>query len=134
MPWPSMRSPAVRKRLRNALRTAAACALFGGAAMAAADPAEWTVIGRQGIVSLVLVPNAQATDRIAYDREIDRLCPPGQTCFLNFYTNSQGLVVTVPLPDGIASEATATFRRSTKQGAQMFMWSCRLKVSSDACF
>lgn len=104
-----------------------------GSARAAEDPG-FTVIGRQGIVELVLVPNEQAADLKAYEREIDRLCEPQKTCFLNFYTNTKAVAIAVPLPDLIASEATATFRRSIKQGAEMFMWSCRLKVSSAECF
>jgi hypothetical protein len=110
------------------------CAALGSAWAADEPAAGWNIVGRQGIVALVLVPAAQAVDRQAYEREIDRLCRPDQTCFLNFYTNSKGLAVTVPLPDGIADEATATFRRSTKQGAQMFRWSCRMKVSTNECF
>jgi|GEM_PF-5061078 len=132
MPWPSMRSPTTRKRLCAALVALPVCAALGSAW--AADSAGWSVVGRQGIVALVLVPDAQATDQQAYEREIDRLCPTGATCFLNFYTNSQHVPVTVPLPDSISNEATATFRRSTKQGAQMFMWSCRLKATTGECF
>ncbi len=132
MPWFSAPSRTVGNRLVATAFAASAFASAGGS-LAAESPG-WNVVGRQGIVALVLVPEAQATELEAYEREIDSLCKPDQTCFLNFYTNSKGLAVTVPLPDGIANEATATFRRSTKQGAQMFMWSCRMKVSANACF
>jgi hypothetical protein len=40
----------------------------------------------------------------------------------------------VPLPDAIAAEATATFRRSAKQGAERFLWSCRMKMPQQECF
>ena len=112
----------------------AACALLGSAEASAAEGEAWQVIGRQGIVELVLVPTGQAAERQAYDRQIDRLCKPQQTCFLNFYTNAKAIPVAVPLPDQIASEATATFRRSVKQGAELFMWSCRMKIASGECF
>lgn len=132
MPCSMVRSRTARTRLAAAAFTAA---VLGHAGLSTAAEAEaWPVIGRQGIVSLVLVPTAQATDRPSYEHAIDRLCVAGQACFLNFYTNSKGAAVSVPLPDEIAAEATATFRRSFKQGAQMFMWSCRLKASTNECF
>ncbi len=100
----------------------------------AAGAAEgWVVAGQQGLVRYVVVPAAQATDAAAYQREIAQLCEPERTCFLNFSTTSSGAPVTVPLPDAIAAEATATFRRSMKNGAERFQWSCRLKLSQE-CF
>ena len=103
------------------------------AANAACAEEGWVVAGQQGLVRYIVVPAAQATDAAAYQREIAQLCEPERTCFLNFYTNSTGAPVTVPLPDAIAAEATATFRRSMKNGAERFQWSCRLKLSQE-CF
>lgn len=113
--------------------------LAGAAALAptatlAADTDTWPVAGQQGLVRYVIVPAARAADPAAYERQIATLCDPERTCFLNFYTNSTGAPVAVPLPDAIASEATATFRRSMKNGAERFMWSCRLKVVGKDCF
>ena len=111
--------------------------LLGAALLLAANTASadegWVVAGQQGLVRYIVVPAAQATDAAAYQREIAQLCEPERTCFLNFYTNSSGAPVTVPLPDAIAAEATATFRRSMKNGAERFQWSCRLKLSQE-CF
>ena len=111
--------------------------LLGAALVLAANPVSadegWVVAGQQGLVRYIVVPAAQATDAAAYQREIAQLCEPERTCFLNFYTNSTGAPVTVPLPDAIAAEATATFRRSMKNGAERFQWSCRLKLSQE-CF
>lgn len=132
MPLPSTRLPSVHARLVAPGILLAACTALGSSM--AAESRDWSVIGRQGIVELVLVPTEQAADRQAYDQQIDRLCKPRQTCFLNFYTNTTAIAVAVPLPDPIASEATATFRRSVKQGAELFMWSCRMKVASGECF
>ncbi|MBN8489540.1 MAG: hypothetical protein J0M20_17650 [Burkholderiales bacterium] len=103
---------------------------------AAAQPAEpaWTVAGRQGQVRQVIVPTALARDEAAYQRQIAQLCGADETCFLNFYTNSSGAEVTLPLPDAIANEATATWRRSMKNGAKLFTWSCRLQVPDRPCF
>ncbi len=105
--------------------------LFAGTARA--DEA-WPVAGQQGLVRFVIVPTAQANEADAYARQIKLLCEPERTCFLNFYTNSSGAVVAMPLPDPIASEATATYRRSAKQGAERFQWSCRMKMPQEGCF
>lgn len=94
----------------------------------------WLVAGQQGLVRFVIVPAAQASDASAYQREIARLCEPERSCFLNFYTNGSGATVAVPLPDAIAAEATATFRRSMKNGAERFLWSCRMKMAQAECF
>lgn len=105
----------------------------------AATPAEgeealWPVAGRQGLMRFVIVPAALATDRGAYERQIERLCAAQRTCFLNFYTNSSGAALAVPLPDAIDREATAVFRRSAKQGAESLRFSCRLQLKEEHCF
>ncbi len=103
-------------------------------ASAADDDKIWPVAGQQGLVRFVIVPTALATDREAYARQVQMLCEPGETCFLNFYTNSTGAPVALPLADAIDRESTAVFRRSAKQGAQRFMWRCSLKVVGENCF
>jgi hypothetical protein len=114
---------------------AAIGALVLAASPAFATPApSWELAGQQGLVRMVIVPAEHAADRAAYDAQIARLCDPDRTCFLNFYTNRSGAAPAVPLPDAIASEATATYRRSTKNGAERFMWSCRMKLSNGDCF
>lgn len=100
----------------------------------AQPPAPWQVAGRQGLMLLVIVPAEQARDQAAYEAQIKQFCPPQRTCFVNFYTNSTGAEASVPLPDAIGSEATATFRRSMKQGAESFRWSCRLQQPLPNCF
>lgn len=103
------------------------------AGSARADEA-WPVAGQQGLVRFVIVPVAQAKEADAYARQVKLLCEPERTCFLNFYTNGSGAAVAMPLPDAITSEATATYRRSTKQGAERFLWSCRMKMPQQECF
>jgi hypothetical protein len=117
------------------IRTAAVTAVLVAAApLQAASDAIWTVAGRQGLVQLVIVPNDQAREKAAYDAQIGRLCEPERTCFLNFYTNTTGAPLGVPLPDAVDKEATAVFRRSAKQGAENFRWSCRMKMPLENCF
>ncbi len=113
------------------MRTAAALIALAALPAMAAD---WTVVGRQGVVLQVVVPEAEARDRAAYEREIERLCEPEHTCFVNFYTNRSGAPLALPLPDAVAHEATAVFRRSMKRGAETFQWSCRLQVDQEPCF
>lgn len=102
--------------------------------IAQAAPDAWPVAGRQGLVRFVIVPALLAADREAYRGQTQLLCEPERTCFLNFYTNSTGAAAAVPLPDAIDKEATAVFRRSAKQGAEKFMWSCRMKFAGESCF
>lgn len=94
----------------------------------------WPVAGTQGLVQMVIVPAEHSSDRGAYEAQILKLCDPERTCFLNFYTNSKGVTPTVPVPDDISNEATATYRRSMKNGVQIFKWSCRLKLATQDCF
>ncbi|WP_295642568.1 hypothetical protein [uncultured Methylibium sp.] len=110
---------------------AAACGMLSPVA---AGPTDWAVAGRQGIIRLVIVPQAQAGDRVAYDKQIESLCAGQETCFVNFFTNSTGAAVQVPLPDAIFNEPTALLRRSAKQGVDSFRWSCRLKKPGADCF
>jgi hypothetical protein len=100
---------------------------------AAADEA-WTVAGQQGLVRVVIVPTALATDQAAYAAQVKRLCDPGATCFLNFYTNSTGAPVALPLPDAIERESTAVYRRSSKQVVERLSWRCSLKMVVESCF
>jgi hypothetical protein len=102
--------------------------------LAQAEEAPWQVAGQQGLMRFVIVPQDMARDRPAYERQIDRLCEPKRSCFLNFYTNTRGAEVSVPLPDAIDREATAVFRRSPKQGAEMLRFSCRLQLADGDCF
>ena len=94
--------------LRAAARLTAVLCLAGAAAHAStAKASAWTLAGMQGKIRIVVVPQTQAGDAAAYERQIEQLCAGQETCFVNFFTNSTGAAVQVPLPDAIASEATA---------------------------
>jgi hypothetical protein len=129
--FPPSFSSQLRKML-TILVAGASCASPSVASAAEADA--WSVIGEQGMARYVLVPSEQASNSAAYEHQIVRLCDPTSTCFLNFYTNSSGAPLGMPLPDAIASEATAIYRHSMKNGARLFMWSCRLKIPGEQCF
>jgi len=102
--------------------------------VASAEDKPWAELGRQGLTRIVIVPLAQAADRDAYARQLVRLCPGTESCFINFYTNSRGVDLALPLPDEVATEATAVYRRSAKQGAELMRFSCRLQLDTVACF
>lgn len=130
----------IRRFLPVAVCTALLCVAAGPARSQAAQAPQappvgaWEVAGRQGLIQVVIVPQAQARSRDAYARQVALLCPPGATCFINFFSNSTGAPVSVPLPDAIAKEPTAIFRRSAKQGAESFRWSCRMGSDEGNCF
>jgi hypothetical protein len=123
---------AVRVRRAGRLAVLPACLLPG--LLHAAPDAPWTVAGQQGFVRSIIVPQEQVRDRAAYFRQIEALCEPGTTCFLNFFTNSTGAPLAMPLPDAIDHEATAVFRRSAKRPGDIFRWSCRLQIPQEDCF
>lgn len=100
----------------------------------AADGGGWEIAGRQGILRMVIVPAAAVGDRAAFDKQVAVLCAGQETCFVNFFSNSAGAPVTLPLPDAIANEPVALLRRSAKQGVDSFRWSCRLKRPDSDCF
>lgn len=130
--------PAACRPWRDALVVVSiTSALYGAQALthpAQAQAADWQLVGRQGLLQVVIVPAGQETDGAAYRAQITRLCPPERTCFVNFYANPDGAVAALPLPDAIAHAATARFRRSMKNGADLFQWSCQLGVDGEACF
>ena len=109
-----------------------ACAGHGAGAAEADTP--WPLAGRQGLIHIVIVPAERADDEAGYRAQIARLCVPDQSCFINFHTNRSGAALTVPLPEAIASEATVVFRRSLKQGAELFSWRCSLRNDPGRCF
>lgn len=111
-----------------------AMAVLAACAPARAAAETWPVAGRQGVIQVVIVPQAAARDRAAYAQQIERLCAPQSTCFINFHTNTAGAPLAVPLPDAIAQESTAVFRRSVKQGGEYFRWSCRMGIDAANCF
>jgi len=123
-----MRASALRIALVTLL-----VALSDSSASAAEDE-PWQVVGNQGLLQVVIVPRAKATEVTAYRAQIAKLCPPDRTCFINFFTNASGAKATLPLPDAIAAEATARFRRSAKNGAEVLQWNCRLGIPGGECF
>lgn len=103
-------------------------------AQPAADAAAWPLLGRMGLVQVVLVPLDAQDDRAAYEAQIRRLCEPDRTCFVNFHTNASGVPLAWPLPDAVAAEPTARYRHSMKNGVELFQWACRIRPGAKDCF
>ena len=114
-----------------ALALASVASASAGAAEAGAP---WVIAGRQGIVVEMIVPVAEAKDPAAYRREIRRVCADAPTCFVNFFTNEGAVPLAMPLPEAIRQQPVAVLRRSGKQGAELFRWSCRLAMPEPGCF
>jgi hypothetical protein len=129
-----LRVPALYRPIRHALYLLVLGTTSIGIGHAQPAPEAWTVAGRQGVILQVIVPLELAKDRDAYRQQIEILCQGKETCFVNFYTNSTGAPLAIPLPDAIAHEATATQRRSAKRGSEVFRWSCRLALTEPDCF
>jgi hypothetical protein len=127
-------TPGSRTRMSSLARVTLLLALWTSTAAAAAEDETWQVVGQQGLLQVVIVPRDKATQAAAYRAQIAKLCPADRTCFINFFTNSSGATAALPLPDAIAAEATARFRRSTKNGAELLQWSCRLGLPGGDCF
>ena len=137
MTTPAAATTTPRPNRSAPIRVAAAVtlAVAAGVGAAATDSGSaWVVAGRQGVIAHVIVPAALARDRAAYAKEIESICAGRETCFVNFYTNTRGAALEVPLPEAISHEATAVLRRSAKQGAEGFRWSCRLAMPEPDCF
>lgn len=130
----TLRVPALQRLICRALYLSALGTTGIGIGHAQPAPDAWTVAGRQGVILQVIVPLEQAKDRDAYRQQIEILCQGKETCFVNFYTNSTGAPLAIPLPDAISNEATATQRRSAKRGSEVFRWSCRLALPEPDCF
>ena len=127
-------TPGSRARMNSIARVTLLLAVSASTAAAAAEDETWQVVGQQGLLQVVIVPRERAAEAAAYRAQIAKLCPAERTCFINFFTNSSGATATLPLPDAIAGEATARFRRSTKNGAELLQWSCRLGLPGADCF
>lgn len=135
------RNPGPASSFLGVHRRAGCALLLACVAQAQADQPQdapqagaWSIVGRQGVIKIVIVPTESARDRQAYDREIAAICEPDQSCFINFYSNTSNAALSLPLPDAIADEATAIFRRSVKQAGEFFRWSCRRGLPGSDCF
>ncbi len=117
-----------------ALATASAMAADAASGAASSAAPDWQLVGRQGIIQVVVVPAAQAHDRDAYAAQALKFCAGIETCFINFYTNSTNAPLALPLPDAVNNEPTAIMRRSAKQGVDGFRWSCRMGSVEPNCF
>ena len=95
---------------------------------------DFNVAGSMGLMKFVIIPTEKQGD-IEFHRElVKRICDEGETCFLNFFTNSKNAPEKLPLDDRILAEPTLMYKYSPKHRNEIEDWSCRLKLAIKSCF
>ena len=99
-----------------------------------ADGNNFNVAGQLGLMKFVIIPTEKQND-VEFHRKIGKkICVEGETCFLNFFTNSKNAPEKVPLDDRILAEPTLMYKYSPKHRNEIEDWSCRLKLPIKSCF
>ena len=95
---------------------------------------DYKVAGSMGLMKFVIIP-AEKKANIEYHRKIvNIICDRGQTCFINFFTNSHNAPEKLPLDDRILAEPTLMYKYSPKHRNEIEDWSCRLNLPIKSCF
>ena len=92
------------------------------------------VAGQMGLMKFVIIPAEKQSDVEFHRKIIKKTCIQGETCFLNFFTNSKNAPEGLPLDDQILSEPPLMYKYSNKHRNEIEDWSCRLKLPIKSCF
>lgn len=93
----------------------------------------YDVLLRQGKLTMVKIPAAQAMDTAYYYRVIERECPGNTFCHIVFFAGTRQ--VSYPMTDLDLAARTAIFNRSPSQNFERLSLACRLKATNTAtCF
>ena len=113
-----------------------ACCLFAQSGNFAADTFgnSFKIAGQMGLMKFVIIPAEKQNDVEFHRNIIKKICIQGETCFLNFFTNSQNAPEGLPLDDRILAEPTLMYKYSPKHRNEIEDWSCRLKLPIKSCF
>ena len=95
---------------------------------------KFKVVGSMGLMKFIIIPEDKQGDIEFHRQIIKKICVGGETCFLNFFTNSKQVPETFPLDDRILSEPTLMYKYSPKHRNEIEDWSCRLKLPITSCF
>ena len=87
-----------------------------------------------GLMKFVIIPAEKQNDVEFHRKIIKKICIQGETCFLNFFTNSKNAPEGLPLDDRILAEPTLMYKYSPKHRNEIEDWSCRLKLPIKSCF
>ena len=112
------------------------CFLFTHSGNCGADTFgnSFTVAGQMGLMKFVIIPAEKQNDVEFHRKIIKKICIQGETCFLNFFTNSKNAPEGLPLDDRILAEPTLMYKYSPKHRNEIEDWSCRLKLPIKSCF
>ena len=88
----------------------------------------------RGLMKFVIIPAEKQNDVEFHRKIVKKICVQGETCFLNFFTNSENAPENFPLDDRILAEPTLMYKYSPKHRNEIDDWSCRLKLPIKSCF
>ena len=94
----------------------------------------FNVAGQMGLMKFVIIPAEKQNDVEFHRKIVKKICVQGETCFLNFFTNSKNAPENLPLDDRILAEPTLMYKYSPKHRNEIEDWSCRLKLPIKSCF
>ena len=94
----------------------------------------FNVAGQMGLMKFVIIPAEKQNDIEFHRKIVKKVCVQGETCFLNFFTNSKNAPENLPLDDRILAEPTLMYKYSPKHRNEIEDWSCRLKLPIKSCF
>ena len=94
----------------------------------------FNIAGQMGLMKFVIIPTEKQSDVEFHRKIIKKVCIQGETCFLNFFTNSKNAPEKIPLDDRILAEPTLMYKYSPKHRNEIEDWSCRLKLPIKSCF
>ena len=94
----------------------------------------FNVAGQMGLMKFVIIPAEKQNDIEFHRKIVKKICVQGETCFLNFFTNSKNAPENLPLDDRILAEPTLMYKYSPKHRNEIEDWSCRLKLPIKSCF
>jgi len=98
------------------------------------DGSSFNVAGQMGLMKFVIIPAEKQNDVEFHRKIVKKICVQGETCFLNFFTNTKNAPETLPLDDRILAEPTLMYKYSPKHRNEIEDWSCRLKLPIKSCF
>ena len=99
-----------------------------------ANEKSFNVAGQMGLMKFVIIPAEKQNDVEFHRKIVKKICVQGETCFLNFFTNTKNAPENLPLDDRILAEPTLMYKYSPKHRNEIEDWSCRLKLPIKSCF
>ncbi len=97
-----------------------------------ASAEEWRIIGEQGLMQFISVPEEHAADRQFYMRIADELCRRGQICILHFFIDRDR--VSFPFSDADLAAQSAAFNLNPNTGMRRLLLACSLDPDPERCF